>query len=46
MIAVDHGVGVDEAFKRLRAYTRTRHASLHDVAHAIVNLGLHVPDDN
>lgn len=46
MIAADHGVGVDEAFKRLRAYARARHASLHDVAHAVVNLGLRVPDGN
>ncbi len=40
MIAADQGVGVDEAFKRLRAYTRAHHASLHDVASAVVNLGL------
>ncbi len=40
MIAADQGVGIDEAFKRLRAYTRAHHASLHDVAAAIVNLGL------
>jgi len=42
MIAADQGVGIDEAFKLLRAYTRKHHASLHDVAAAIVNLGLRV----
>jgi GAF domain-containing protein len=40
MIAAENGVGIDEAFKLLRQHARTRNASLHDVAQAVVNLGL------
>jgi GAF domain-containing protein len=42
MVAAAHEVGVDEAFKRLRAYARARHAGVHDVAAAVVNLGLRI----
>src|SRR4051794_7216336 len=42
MIAAEQEVGVDEAFKRLRQHARTRNASLHSVAEAVVNLGLRI----
>jgi GAF domain-containing protein len=40
MIAADQGIGVDEAFKRLRQYARSHNANLHTAADAVVNLGL------
>jgi AmiR/NasT family two-component response regulator len=40
MIAADQGIGVDDAFKRVRQHARSRNANLHSVADAIVNLGL------
>ena len=40
MVASQHEVGVDEAFKRMRDYARARNASLHTVAEAVVSLGL------
>jgi transcriptional regulator with GAF, ATPase, and Fis domain len=42
MIAAEHGIGVDEAFKMLRQHARARNTSLHHVADAVVNLGLHL----
>ena len=39
VIAAEHGIGIDEAFKMLREHARARNASLHDVAEAVVNLG-------
>jgi len=42
MVAADQGIGVDEAFKRVRAYARARHVSIHEVAAAVVNLGLRI----
>ena len=42
MVAAEQGVGVDEAFKRLREHARARNATLHDVAAAVVNLGLRI----
>jgi AmiR/NasT family two-component response regulator len=42
MIAAERGVGIDEAFKVLRQHARARNANLHDVAQAVVNLGLHL----
>jgi GAF domain-containing protein len=43
VLAARHSVSVDEAYKRLRRYTRSHNAHLHDIADAIVNLGLDVP---
>lgn len=40
LIAGERGISVDEAFHVLRAHARNRGASLRDVAHAVVNLGL------
>jgi GAF domain-containing protein len=42
MIAAERGIGVGEAFKLLRQHARSRNASLHNVADAVVNLGLHL----
>ncbi|HEY2324080.1 MAG TPA: GAF and ANTAR domain-containing protein, partial [Thermoanaerobaculia bacterium] len=42
MVAADQGIGVDEAFKRLRTYARARHVSIHEVSAAVVNLGLRI----
>jgi GAF domain-containing protein len=39
-IAGAQKVTVDVAYQRLRSYTRKHNAGLHDVAHAVVNLGL------
>lgn len=41
--ANDLGVGVDEAFEIMRRHARAHHASVHDVASAIVRAGFHVP---
>lgn len=40
IIAQSQGVGVDEAFNLLRRHARAHNARIHDVAHAVVNLGL------
>jgi GAF domain-containing protein len=40
LIAGQSGVSVDDAYKLLRDYTRSHNARLHDVAHAVVRLGL------
>jgi PAS domain S-box-containing protein len=40
MIAVHRGIGVDEAFRVLRKHARDHNANLHDVATAVVTLGL------
>ncbi|HYL52670.1 MAG TPA: GAF and ANTAR domain-containing protein, partial [Acidimicrobiia bacterium] len=42
MVAADQGIGVDEAFKRLRVYARARHVGIHEVSAAVVNLGLRI----
>jgi GAF domain-containing protein len=42
VIAGQHGIPVDDAYRRLRSYTRGHNARLHDVAHAVVHLGLTV----
>lgn len=41
--ANDLGVGVDEAFEAIRRHARTHHASVRDVASAIVRAGFRVP---
>lgn len=41
--ANDLGVGVDEAFEIMRRHARAHHASVQDVASAIVRAGFHVP---
>jgi len=43
VLSARHDISVDEAYKRLRRYTRSHNAHLHDIANAIVNLGLDVP---
>jgi GAF domain-containing protein len=40
IIAGEQKLTVDVAYQRLRRYTREHNARLHDVAHAVVNLGL------
>ena len=40
VIAGERRISVDEAFQVLRAHARSRSASLRDVAHAVVHLGL------
>jgi GAF domain-containing protein len=40
LIAGERGISVDEAFHVLRAHARNRGASLREVAHAVVELGL------
>ena len=42
MIAQLHGVGMDGAFEMLRRHSRSHNARLHDVAAAVVNLGLRI----
>lgn len=39
-LAATYGIGVDRAFERLRDYARLHQAKVHDVATAVVNLGL------
>src|SRR4051812_8672376 len=40
LIAGREGISVDNAYQKLRRHTRQHNAHLHDVAHAVVNLGL------
>lgn len=40
VIAAEHGVSVDKAFDVLRTHARNHHANLHEVADAVVRLGL------
>jgi PAS domain S-box-containing protein len=40
MLAATYGTSVEEAFQRLRRYARQHNAKIHDVATAVVNLGL------
>ena len=40
MLAAAHGISVDDAFKILRKHARDHNARLHDVAAAVVNLGM------
>ena len=40
ILAADPKVTVDDAFIRLRRHARSHNANLHDVAHAVVHLGL------
>lgn len=40
MISVTHTISVDQAFELLRRHARSRNASIHAVAEAVVNLGL------
>jgi PAS domain S-box-containing protein len=40
MVAVSRGIGVDDAFQVLRKHARDHNARLHDVATAVVTLGL------
>jgi GAF domain-containing protein len=40
MIAAHQGLTIDQAYDKLRSYTRGHNASLHEVANAVVNLGL------
>jgi PAS domain S-box-containing protein len=40
MVAVSRGIGVDDAFRVLRKHARDHNARLHDVATAVVTLGL------
>lgn len=42
IIAERHGVPADQAFEMLRRHSRAHHARLHDVASAVVNLGLRI----
>jgi len=42
LIAGAQQVSVDVAYQRLRTYTRKHNARLHDVANAVVNLGLRI----
>lgn len=42
MVAQQHGITVDQAFELLRRHSRARNARLHDVAAAVVNLGLQI----
>ena len=40
VLANDRNISVDEAFNQLRKHARGHNANLHDVAHAVVHLGL------
>ena len=40
IISADRAVSVDEAFEVLRRHANGHHAKLHDVADAVVRLGL------
>lgn len=40
MVAQRHGVDMDQAFEMIRRHARAHNAKLHDVAAAVVNLGL------
>ncbi len=42
IIAAREGISIDEAFARLRQHARRHRAALHDVARAVVELGLSV----
>ena len=42
MIAQRHGVTVDQAFELLRRHSRAHNARIHDVASAVVSLGLQI----
>jgi GAF domain-containing protein len=42
LIAGQQNATVDVAYERLRRYTRKHNARLHDVANAVVHLGLHI----
>lgn len=42
LIAGRTGVGVDEAFTRLRQHARRNNTGIHEIAHAVVDLGLAV----
>jgi GAF domain-containing protein len=42
IIARDLNISVDQAWQRLRSHARSRSANLHDVAAAVVNLGLRI----
>lgn len=42
ILAERHGVGVDQAFETLRQHSRSHNARIHDVAAAVVNLGLQI----
>ena len=40
MLAAAHGTSIDEAFRMLRKHARDHNVRIHDVASAVVNLGL------
>jgi len=40
IIAAEHDVSVDQGFEILRSHSRNHHANLHEVAEAVVRLGL------
>lgn len=42
MVAQQHGISVDQAFELLRRHSRAHNARLHDVAAAVVGLGLQI----
>jgi AmiR/NasT family two-component response regulator len=42
MIAAREGISIDQAFARLRQHARRHNAILHDVARAVIELGLPV----
>jgi len=40
MLAAAHGISIDEAFRMLRKHARDHNVRIHDVASAVVNLGV------
>jgi len=46
ILANEYGVSVDEAFKLLRHHSRNNNIKLAQVADAVVNLGLRIPNHN
>ena len=42
MVAARRGIGVDQAFQRIRRHSRDNNARIHDVAEQVVNEGLEV----
>jgi GAF domain-containing protein len=43
MLANEHGIGVDEAFQRLRGFSQDNNVTLVDVCRGVVNHGLKIP---
>ncbi len=46
ILANEYGIGVDEAFKLLRHHSRSQNIKLAQIADAVVNLGLRLPNSD